>query len=136
MAISFACLFSNTSRPETASFLNDEEKEILRYGSVARFDLIHSKKMVHHNPYVTQMCCLPVLLHAATPNRHQGIVAGLIIDHKGQDEGHYRRVGFFWCEKQYLDGIEAISPRTDTSSSQWPSVQGCSAEQGCTITLV
>lgn len=29
MAISFACLFCNISRPETASFLSDEQKEII-----------------------------------------------------------------------------------------------------------
>lgn len=117
-----------------------EEKRILSFGSPERYKLIHKKKLVHHNPTLTQMCSLPIAVenhpHSAAKFKN-GFIAGLILEYTGKVTGQYRRVGHFRCGRDYLDTIARVGPNSKLEFPyEWPLGEKYSQEDGYTITIV
>ena len=122
---------------------NDEELKILNVGSLARYDLIHSKRLVHHNPVMTCMCCVPILAAESKATVGPGkpenkLIEGLVLEFTGQTKGQYRSVGHFSCWKSYLDKVGSVESSVGriTQQDEWPSVERGSLEEGYTICIV
>ena len=117
-----------------------EEERILSFGSVERYNLIHKKQLVHHDPTLTQRCCLPIAVISKprpAAGLKKGSIAGLVLEYTGEVSGQYRRVGHFWCEMDYLDTIATVGPNPNLGFSyEWPSGDKYSLEDGYTISIV
>ena len=104
---------------------------IMKYDGPKRYILAHKKLLAHHAPTLTQMCCLPIR------TGKNGTIAGLILEFTGEATGQYRRVGYFRCEKKYIDRAPKVQPALAfTPPYEWPSAEKFSPEDGYTICIV
>ncbi|KIX08131.1 uncharacterized protein Z518_02787 [Rhinocladiella mackenziei CBS 650.93] len=130
-------IMKDAFKPESE---NPEEENIMRYGSPQRFLLIHKKRLAHHSPRLTQMCCVPIAIISTRGMANwykRGTVAGLIVQFTGGAIGQYRRVGYFCCGKDYLEKVSRVAPEVAfTPPTEWPSAEKYSLEGGYTICIV
>lgn len=86
------------------------------------------------------MCCLPIAV-TNEPSFKKGSVAGLVLESTGEIRGQYRRVGHFWCGRDYFDTIIAkVEPksRSELLPSEWPlgEKKSSTLEDGYTISII
>lgn len=69
--------------------------------------------------------------------KSQGFVAGLVLEYTGEVAGQYRRVGQFHCNRDYLDKVAKIEPKSEVEIPHgWPSSESYSLEDGYTISII
>lgn len=87
------------------------------------------------------MCCLPIAVVSKSGRAagcQNGSIAGLVLEYTGDVTGQYRRVGHFWCGRDYLDTIATVEPSSNQLefSSEWPIGEKSSLEDGYTISII
>ena len=112
----------------------------MRYDSPQRYILVHKKKLNHHVPTLTRMCCLPIAVTSTSgfaEGCKNGTIAGLVLEYTGEAIGQYCRRGHFWCGIDYLDTIPKVRPAPQfTPVCEWPSSEKYGPEDGYTISIV
>jgi hypothetical protein len=93
-------------------------------GSVARYDLIHWKRLANHDPQQTQRCCVPF-------TSQEKIVTDLVLEYTGEARGQFRRVGHFWCGREFHANIQKLSIR-----EKWHIVDEANLDGGYTISII
>ncbi|EPE35739.1 hypothetical protein GLAREA_05076 [Glarea lozoyensis ATCC 20868] len=120
---------------------NEEEKRIMRFGSMQHAQLRRTKILAIHNPELTRLCCLPILSHSGRL-RNPGVgdgstVRGLVLEYVEDSKAHYRRIGHFMCDFEHFEDftrckVDGAAPMTE----EWPARRRYSEEGGFEFSIV
>jgi hypothetical protein len=113
-----------------------EEMNTLSQGSMRRLELLHEKRLMCHNPTLTDMYCLPVLpSRSPILSENWPHAEGLVVERLGESGDQFRRVGYFIARGELLYEAPGELPKS-SDSKQWPTYESASARSIETITIV